>query len=174
MPCCRPLEDRFKAELPEHLQGTRAPLTKQPDKHCFIGGIVQPSQLLIYKACLHWASEEWPIYLKKNVLCTPDFSHKSLKLVTLSPSKKLHCILSLRWRLQEWDFKASNNVWLAKYLQPILNSSIIDLEALRIVNFQSQSGQPKSCQLWQGDNKQEYTWLRESYSPLSDAGTEQW
>lgn len=58
MPCSRQLKDRFKAELAVHLQGTWPPLIKQPDKHCFIGGSLQPAQMFIYKACLHWISEE--------------------------------------------------------------------------------------------------------------------
>lgn len=47
------------------------------------------------------------------------------------------------------------------YRWPLLNYSIIDLEALRIVKFQSQTGQPNNCQLWQDDNNQVYTWLKE-------------
>lgn len=40
-----------------------------------------------------------------------------------------------------------------------------DLEALRIVKFQSMTSQPNSCQLWQDDNNQLYPWLRERTIP---------
>lgn len=33
MPRSRQLEDRFKAQLPVHLQATQPPLIKQPDKN---------------------------------------------------------------------------------------------------------------------------------------------